>query len=364
MDRDARRKGFTGSAMVTQDLTNPIDSTVRRGEAPKAHLSVVVIGRNEGPRLERCLRSIQTMAYPAALVEVIYVDSHSTDRSVECAGALGARVVHVGKGRPTAAKGRNAGWRAASASFVLFLDGDTVLDPQFVDAAFAALRDRAVGVVFGNRREVNPGDSIYNRVLDLDWRVPIGAVPFCGGDALFKKSVLEQVGGFDETLIAGEEPELCRRIRAEGYIVAHIDTPMTLHDLAMTRWRQYWQRSVRTGHAYAEIAARYWNSADPLWKRDALRNWVQGLFYLGLLPGSAGLAILTGSALPVAGAILFLPVLAAYTAFRFRHKSNSVWTLFCYGLHSHLQHLPMLLGQTKYWLGHWSRKDRNLIEYK
>ena len=95
-------------------------------------LSVVVIGRNEGARLERCLQSIRAMEKPDGEVEIIYVDSASTDGSPQLAESFGAKVIVVQPKRPTAALGRNAGWRAASAPFVLFLDGDTILHPRFV----------------------------------------------------------------------------------------------------------------------------------------------------------------------------------------------------------------------------------------
>jgi glycosyltransferase involved in cell wall biosynthesis len=72
-----------------------------------------VIGRNEGDRLIACLQSVQAMEPIGGGVEIIYVDSASTDQSVARAEALGVRVLRVNPERPTAAIGRNAGWRAA-----------------------------------------------------------------------------------------------------------------------------------------------------------------------------------------------------------------------------------------------------------
>jgi len=141
-------------------------------------LSVVIIGRNEGERLVRCLDSVREMTPVEGGVEVIYVDSASVDGSPARAAARGARVIPLPDGRPTAARGRNAGWRAASGEFVLFLDGDTILDRDFVRRAFAGFSDPNVAVVWGHRREIRPQDSIYNRVLDLDWIYPYE--PQCG----------------------------------------------------------------------------------------------------------------------------------------------------------------------------------------
>ena len=235
-------------------------------------LSVVVIGRNEGDRLIACLRSIQAMDPIDGTVEVIYVDSASTDQSVARAEALDVRVLRVDPERPTAAIGRNAGWRAARAPLILFLDGDTLLDPAFVPRALPVFDDPLVAGVSGNRWESKPKSSCYNRVLDLDWRGAAGEVEYCGGDALIRRDVLKQVHGFDETLIAGEEPDMWRRIRALGFRAIRIDAPMTSHDLAMTRWSQYWRRATRTGHAYAEVSERYRDTELPLWQSTAERN--------------------------------------------------------------------------------------------
>ena len=172
-------------------------------------LSVVVIGRNEGARLIRCLESIGQMCPLQGPIEVIYVDSGSTDGSVERASQFKIKVKRLESANPCAAAGRNAGWRAAKAPIVLFLDGDTVLERNFVADTIAELNDPNIAVVFGNRREIDPNASIYTRVLDRDWIAPAGIVEFCGGDALIRREVLQLVGGFDERLIAGEEPEMC-----------------------------------------------------------------------------------------------------------------------------------------------------------
>ena len=243
----------------------------------KPLVSVVVIGRNEGPRLERCLASVGAIVRDTFETEVIYVDSGSTDLSRAIAYRLGASIVALETERPTAAKGRNAGWRIARGAMVLFLDGDTVLHPRFVQDSLSAFDDPTVAVVWGHRRELHPERSLYNRVLDLDWVYAPGDTAFCGGDALVRRDVLEATGGFDETLIAGEEPELCRRIIGLGFRILHVDRAMTGHDLAITRFSQYWKRATRAGHAFAEVSERFRNSENPFWLEDAQRNRTRAL---------------------------------------------------------------------------------------
>ena len=174
-----------------------------------------------------------------------------------------------------------------------------------------------VAVVLGNRREISPKASIYNRVLDLDWISPAGAVEFCGGDALIRRDVLERVGGFDERLIAGEEPEMCQRIRTLGFTIKRVDRPMTGHDLAMTRFSQYWRRAVRSGYAYAEVSTRFRNTDLPLWDKKASRNLVHGAGLLGIIIGAPLGSIAFHSVIPFAAAVVIILVLAIRTAIRF-----------------------------------------------
>jgi cellulose synthase/poly-beta-1,6-N-acetylglucosamine synthase-like glycosyltransferase len=273
-------------------------------------------------------------------------------------------VLRVQPDRPSAALGRNAGWRAATGSHVLFLDGDTVLEPDFLPAALREIKTSPeVAVVWGHRREIAPSASLYNRALDLDWIYPPGDTEFCGGDAVFRREALERSGGFDQTLIAGEEPELCTRLRAMGYRIRHIDVPMTGHDLAITKGRQYWRRAERAGHAYAEVSARFAGSTSPLWSRESRRNfWHGGLVAAGLT--SIPLAILSGMTGLALAAVGVAAGIVGRTAWRARWKSANPGTLLIYALHSHLQQVPILWGQLTW---HWARRDgraRGLIEYK
>ncbi len=216
-------------------MWNHVDhgSDVSEQSVSAPDLSVVVIGRNEGQRLLRCLDSIAALKNPS-VVEVIYVDSASSDGSPETAMSKGARVIRVTEGKMSAARARNLGWRVAQAALVLFLDGDTILHPNFLSTAVPYFDDRQIAIISGHLREIRPLASVYNRVLGLDWIVKPGFTTKCGGNALMRKSALEEAGGFNDSLIAGEEPEMCQRLMAVGYTIRHIDHPMALHDLAIT----------------------------------------------------------------------------------------------------------------------------------
>jgi GT2 family glycosyltransferase len=222
-------------------------------------IAAIAIGRNEGDRLRLCLASLAA----AGAGRIVYVDSGSTDGSRVMARDLGVEVVELDMSKPfTAARARNAGIAALKQGnvpdLVQFVDGDCELRPDWIATAAAFLADHPkVAVACGRRRERFPENSVYNRLCDREWDTPVGPAKACGGDALMRMAALEAVGGYDPALIAGEEPEMCVRLRAQGWEIWRLDAEMTLHDAAMTRFRQFWKRSERGGHAYAEGAAMH-----------------------------------------------------------------------------------------------------------
>lgn len=326
-------------------------------------VSVVVIGRNEGSRLVRCLNSVRSMHYASDLVELVYVDSGSKDDSVEQATALGAKVFILESGPYTAARARNTGWRHSRGEIVLFLDGDTILDPDFVSKSVTEFADPRIAVVFGNRREIATSNSVYNRVLDYDWIMPYGFTDYCGGDVLIRRAALIDVGGYREDLIAGEEPEMCCRMRQRQHLIFHADRPMTGHDLAMQHWGQYWRRAVRTGYAYAEVSRMLRNSSTPLWIRESKRNFLQGFVYLLLAIVGLSASLWTASIWPLAAVLMFFVALSVRTSLRMASKVVCLQDRLLYALHSHIQQVPIFLGQLGFlWNAQLGRRQQ-LIEY-
>lgn len=228
-------------------------------------IGAIAIGRNEGERLVRCLASLNA----AGAAPIVYVDSGSTDGSVAAAKAAGAEVVELDMTIPfTAARARNEGLARLEAidgegDLVQFLDGDCELRDGWLEAAEAALRaEDDIAVVCGRRRERFPEATLWNRLIDYEWDTPVGEAASCGGDALMRRAALRQVGGYRDTLIAGEEPEMCFRMRAGGWRILRIDAEMTWHDAAMTRFGQWWKRNRRAGHAFAENATLHGQSPE------------------------------------------------------------------------------------------------------
>ena len=332
-------------------------------DAGQPLISVVVIGRNEGARLENCLHSVQRAHWGSLRHELIYVDSRSTDQSAQRARELGATVLLLDDASPCASKARNLGWRAAQGAYVLFLDGDTELHPDFVPRALNTLAEPRLCAVWGHRRESRPAQSLYTKVLDLDWVYPTGRTLYFGGDVLVRRAALAQVDGFDPTLKAGEEPELCARLRACGWEIEHIDAPMTRHDLALNSFKAYWLRAYRSGIAYAEVAQRMRLRGDVLWQHEARRDFLHGI----LFTAAPALLLATFWLEPTAAlTLLALATLAlARTALRCAWKAPGAHLLCAqYALHAHFQKIPALFGQLRWRRAARSRSEIALVDYK
>lgn len=244
-----------------------------------ADIGVVAIGRNEGARLIACLDSLAGHAS-----RIVYVDSGSSDGSLEAARARGVEVVSLDMTQPfTAARARNAGLAqlregGGIPDFVQLVDGDCEVQPGWIETAEAFLRAHPeVAVVCGRRRERFPERTIYNAHCDREWNTPVGEALACGGDALMRMSAIGAVGGYNPGLIAGEEPEMCVRLRQKGWKVWRLDAEMTLHDAAMTRFGQFWKRARRAGHAYAEGTFLHGAPPERHFLRETRRAFLWGI---------------------------------------------------------------------------------------
>jgi glycosyltransferase involved in cell wall biosynthesis len=324
-----------------------------------ATVAVVAIGRNEGQRLGLCLKS----AVAAGPATVVYVDSGSTDGSVALARNLGCEVVCLDLTIPfTAARARNEGFAKAlqtepALDFVQFVDGDCEIVQGWIQsAAFFLDTHPEVAVACGRRRERFPQNSLYNQLCDIEWNTPVGQTKSCGGDALMRAKAVQAVGGYRASLIAGEEPELCVRLRAAGWQVWRLDHEMTLHDAAMLRFGQWWRRTKRAGHAFAEGASLHGKPPERHWVRE-LRSAV---FWGGLLP-----LIIFSLAAAVSSWCLALLLVYLWQALRLYLRSKAkVPMAGTYAALLVMGKFAEAAGALQYLANKTFRKQATLIEYK
>jgi GT2 family glycosyltransferase len=237
--------------------------------------------------------------------------------------------------------------------FVQFIDGDCELDSRWLPTAMTFLEERQdVALVFGRRRERHPERSIFNGMCDREWSGKPGVATECGGDVLVRASVLRRLGGYRDDLIAGEEPELCIRIRSSGLSIWRLDAEMTRHDAAMTRLGQWWRRTMRAGHAYAEVSQLHRSSPFRIWRRNIRRT----LFWSALLPVAAAASIVQ----PAAALVLLLYPLQVLRL-ALRQKGEDRWR---HALFNVLGKFAEMQGVLRYHLRTLLRRRPQLVEYK
>jgi GT2 family glycosyltransferase len=332
-----------------------------------AKIGLVVIGRNEGERLARCLASVR------AIPHGVYVDSGSTDGSVELARKEGVTVVELtAPPNFTAARARNAGLARLLADYpdleyVQMIDGDCELQPSWITAALTALiAEPALALVFGRRRERYPNRSIYNALCDDEWNSPVGESWGCGGDALFRLSALQQVDFYNPAMIAGEDTELSTRLRKRGWRLLRIDAEMTLHDAAITRFWQWWNRTRRSGHAFGELAFLHPDARDPSWSNRVHNIIFWGGAMTSVMVTAVVLALTVSPWWWIAGllAVLPWPVRMAQLAKQQRRRGLSPKVARASGILLIVGKLAQFLGLISYYRNRAAGRSSALIEYK
>ncbi|MBB5211837.1 glycosyltransferase family 2 protein [Microbulbifer hydrolyticus] len=352
----------------------------KSGAIQNTCIGFVLIGRNEGERLRNCVDSIveqlllinrdkkqgPDLSGTSDVFPIVYVDSGSTDGSVTYATSAGCTVLELDLREPfTAARARNEGLKLLINKFpqvelIQFIDGDCSLQPGWLGKATAFLAvNPKVAIVCGRRREVYPQKSIYNALCDMEWDTPVGEAKACGGDFLVRKEAILSVKGFNPAMIAGEEPEMCLRLRKRKWAIWRIHEEMTLHDADMTSFRQFWLRNARAGFAYAERWLMHSTRIRPYCKRELLSI----CFWGGFLPISIVLFMAT---MPVLGFALALayPLMTIRIFLRRMKMRSSVRKSLIFSGLTQIGKFPQFFGVLKFTAGTLSGKSTPIIEYK
>jgi GT2 family glycosyltransferase len=321
-------------------------------------IGLVVIGRNEGDRLRKCLISgVREVPF------VVYVDSGSADDSVTLARSMGVYTIELDPSIPfSAARARNEGFgrlrrMKPNLIYVQFVDGDCELCAGWIATAAEFLRDHEdAAVVSGRLREKHPENSIYNTLCDMEWDVPAGEVKDCGGIAMMRASAFDVVQGFRVDLIAGEEPELCVRFRKQGWRIWRLTQDMALHDSAMLRFGQWWKREQRAGHAFAQGAELH--GAPP--ERHYVREFRSALFW-GLCVPLIALALIASIGPLGSLAFTIYPLQVVRLAMRGARSARENWLRAVFLVFGKF---PQMLGQLQFFARRTLGRQPRLIEYK
>lgn len=326
-------------------------------------VAFVAIGRNEGERLKRCLNAI-IQYHPDC--KVVYVDSGSNDGSVEFARSLCCEIVELDMSTPfTAARARNAGANLLLNSvpdleYFQFLDGDCELEEHWVSGALDFFsKNPDVGICSGRRMERFPDNSLYNKLIDIEWNTPVGKTKAVLGDMLVKVEAFQKVSGFDEAIISAEDDDFCLRVASEGYAIHRIDLKMSTHDADMMLLSQWYKRAMRGGHGYANINRIHGHRPEKyFWKHLS-----SAVIWGGVVPLLFVILLIVNPILSL-GLLAFYASMIVRLGVKMSLNSYPARVAFPYAFLIYTGKVSECLGAIRYWKNSLFSKAHYLIEYK
>jgi len=255
-------------------------------------VTVYIPAYNVAKFLARAIESLLAQTHPAD--EIVVIDDGSQDATIEIARrypqvTIVRHDVNHGLGAT-----RNTAVRTARNEFVASLDADCVAEPEWLAALVAAMADPKVAGVGGKLTEgvqVNLADRWRRAHMPQAWGdSPVRNPKFLFGcNSLFRKSLVLEVGGYDERMRTnGEDTDLSARLRARGWDLLYTPIARATHlrhdstrSILDTYWR-WWRFGVNAyakgtrlrsvlGHAIF-VHFRY-NFLGPLRKDIEARRW-------------------------------------------------------------------------------------------
>ena len=232
-------------------------------------LSVVITTRNEEANIANCIHAFDAVRKD---VEIIVVDNQSTDATKKIAADLGATVLDKG---PERSAQRNLGWRTATADWVVVLDADMILPEETIGEIVDCCRQQSNAVEAYWIPEVRTGSGIRVKARNFERSFYDGTC--IDALRLFRKSVLEKTGGYDENLIAGPEDwELDIRVLATGAKCAVLKNHLIHNEKQLTLKRMLEKKAY-----YSKSMAAYqakWKGHPALKKQFGLGYRFFGVF--------------------------------------------------------------------------------------
>ena len=297
-------------------------------------VSIIIPTKNNADILERCLESIHNLDYPKDEVEVIIVDGHSTDGTVEVAKKYGCRVVYEDVG--TIGGARNIGVEHSRGDYIVFTDADCVADRDWLKNLIREFKDESVASVGGPNITPRDDTEFAKRVgvvleflskpgpryaFSADKIVEIHHNPTC--NSAYRKAILQEVGGFNPRLITCDDEELDYRIRKRGYKILFTPYAKVYHYKRPT-WKRFakmaWNYGIGRGQTiklHKEMARWYYCAPS------ALILLITLLFTLSLI---VPVFSLIAFSLLIAGGI-GIGLIGLYLAFKTKCKDFTTYSL-------------------------------------
>lgn len=247
-------------------------------------VSVVVIGRNEASNLVNTFNAIKKIDYPEEKLELIYVDTNSSDNSVAIAKEYTNKVFQETSNWPTSGLARNRGILEAKHEIIHFIDGDIAIHPDYLKKAVNVLVNLPVVAVTGFFKEID-NKGFFNRIMSIrrdDIKYENHFCESTNGGGTYKKQVLIELNGYDERILKGQETELGYRIRKSGEKIMFINALQGLHNFDLNNSIDFLKAKFIYGKS-AGFLLKLKNDNNPIIrniKKGAFKTLINGTFSL------------------------------------------------------------------------------------
>lgn len=308
------------------------------------NISIVVIGRNEAYNLDQTFQAILSINYPKDNYELIYVDTNSTDNSVEIANKYTDKVFIEKREWSTPGLARNRGLVEAKNEIIHFIDGDIIIDKDYIKYAVAKMQEDNIDAVYGFLLEKS--SKGVNDLLLTHWKSRVeGYHNATGGGGTYKKSALLSINGYDERIRKGQETEMGERFLKAGCKIWFMDKKMGEHDYGVKKVKDllwiYYIDGVNKSHLHLTKGnSDFYQSS----KKSAFNNLV---FFVGYFTLIGFLLVLFGAI----GIVYSILLYYFYFIFKFiilKRNLNKIDIKYNFMLYS--MKIVVLYGQIEFYI--------------
>ena len=236
-------------------------------------VSILIPARDEENVIGRLLQRITELTYPRDKLQVIVIDDASSDNTGQIAEEYSRRcrcieVLHRdkkagGKGKASAL---NSGLKRSTGEIMLCFDADYYPQKEIVEKLVKEFVDPAVGAVQGRPVVLNEMQNVVTRLVTLEriggYRVDqeardnLGLIPQFGGTVGgFRRSILEKIGGFDESMLT-EDTDLTFQVYLAGFKVRYVGDA-ECYEEAVDNWRAYWRQRNRWARGHMQVCFKH-----------------------------------------------------------------------------------------------------------
>jgi cellulose synthase/poly-beta-1,6-N-acetylglucosamine synthase-like glycosyltransferase len=212
-------------------------------------VSVVITTFNNERTIDECLKSVFELEYPKDRLEVIVIDGGSEDSTVQIAEKYPAKVIVKPSNAPAA---YNYAIKIANGDVIAILDADVKVEKSWLSKLVKYLKDPQVAGVGGGIETWNYQNALprcigyeikyrYRRLLKDNSVKRLATM-----NLLLKRKVLEDIGGFDESLPTQYDTDICYRITSKGYRLIFEPNAKCYHFNRPT-WREYFKQQLQYG---------------------------------------------------------------------------------------------------------------------